>query len=292
MSRLHVIVTTHTTRHLSHCLRALTRQSSPPASVVLSCDVVDSEVDAVVDSLATDFAAAGITLRHVARQHAGVPRVSQVRNNALRALSHAPDDDAVLVIDGDMALLPDCLAVHRRLFTSGKADICLGHRIELDEAATVRLQQGNDAQLETFITAEHARYLGSRARRLRRQLFLRQFGLTKPNKPKLLGAHHAATLAAFRAVNGYDERYENYGFEDDDLARRLYALRPTLSVRIAVDTALAVHLWHPSRAPASPDEAPGAKLYYKGIAGPRAQHGIDNPREQADPIVREVVSAE
>ena len=48
-------------------------------------------------------------------------------------------------------------------------------------------------------------------------------------------------------VNGFDENYVGWGYEDDDFARRLYktGVRPA-SVILA---ARAMHLWHPSLAP-------------------------------------------
>lgn len=81
------------------------------------------------------------------------------------------------------------------------------------------------------------------------------------------------------AVNGYDERFVGYGYDDDDLARRLYALRPAPRVAAATDAILALHLWHPTRAPARPTQAPGYAVFTAAWT-PRAVSGLAGPAPQ------------
>src|SRR5262249_51159621 len=99
---------------------------------------------------------------------------------------------------------------------------------------------------------------------------------------------HAVSVRCLRVVNGYDEQYVGYGYDDDDLARRLHAMTPPPRTAIAVFEILAFHLWHPTPAPARPTDAP----WYARVARPglpvAAEHGWKPPGSQPDPLVREI----
>lgn len=277
--QIHLVIPTHTTRHLAACLSGVALQSRPPDSVTLTCDVDDpaiaAEVDAVWPRVAAVLRAHARPvpiMRHVARPHSGVARLNEVRNNALRALDAASalrDEDLVVVLDGDTVLAPDAIWRHERLARVG-AGLVVPYRVNLGQEATGRVSaegilaaaMASDAfsafaELMPIDDAERAS-LKSRARRYRRQMWLRWLApwLTKAHKPKVLGGHHAASVRVLREVNGYDERFTGYGYDDDDLSRRVHALRPRVRTEIAMEIH-AVHLWHPTRAPARPAAAPG-----------------------------------
>ena len=63
------------------------------------------------------------------------------------------------------------------------------------------------------------------------------------SKPKLFGGNVGVWRSDFERVNGYDETFEGWGCEDDDLA---YRLRKT-GMRIAsiMRWVRAFHIWHP-----------------------------------------------
>ena len=307
--RVHLVIPTHTTRHLETCLAGIACQTTAPDSVVVTCDVDDEGIERVVrdvwprvaEKLAGSRDGGGSggldpTLRLVMRSHAGEPRLNQVRNNGVRALleSGAPERDLVVVIDGDMVLATDAIARHRRLAAEG-ADVVVPFRINLSEERTRgvgadALLRGPDAWPQSLVlTPEDERTLANRDRRYRRQLFTRRIApfLTKPHKPKLLGGHHAVRLGALIAVNGYDERFVGYGYDDDDLARRLHGIGG-LRWRVAVAEIPAFHLWHPTRAPARPTDAPGYARF-AGVAAPvRCERGLVSHLEQATPVARVV----
>ena len=48
-------------------------------------------------------------------------------------------------------------------------------------------------------------------------------------------------------MNGFDQNFVGWGYEDDDFARRLY--RAGVEPQSVMDQARAIHLWHPSLAP-------------------------------------------
>lgn len=290
-----MVIPTHTTRHLEACLTSIAAQRVPPATVVLTCDnekpeLLETARNAFEDSWAQ--ASAGgwkrPTLVHTARASHGVAMLNQVRNNGLRALSeHVHADDIVLIVDGDTVLEPDAISKH--LTASESAELVIPYRLDLTEPETEALGDVTsaaalDAAFGEALGPSRVRSLQTRHARYARQLWLRRMLpiLVKAHKPKIIGGHHAVRWSALEAVNGYDEDYEGYGYDDDDLARRLFRLTPAVRVSIQVARIHAMHLWHPTRAPDSPTLSPGYATFRNGSSGPRAGRGLATPRDQAD----------
>lgn len=281
MSGLFAILSTHTPRHLAAVLTGVARQSRPADGVVVTCDVESAEIEAVVRDHAAEFAG-GLGL--VQRSHQGQSRSSQVRNNGVRAL--LPRDltanDRLVFLDGDCCPSPTCFAEHERLLESG--DLVIGFRYDLTQQQTEAFDPdaGRRGREPVAITGEQHAALRDRERRYRRHAWLRRFGLGKPHKPKLLSANFSIRAGTMLAINGFDEEYLGYGGEDDDLGRRVYAAggRPV----IGIGRATVYHLWHPTRAGARWEDAPGIARF-KLKTPTRAAFGIDRPYQQPEPSV-------
>jgi GT2 family glycosyltransferase len=71
--------------------------------------------------------------------------------------------------------------------------------------------------------------------------------LRRDTEPRRGWAHHPSILATYsalpRLIGGYDEFYEDWGWEDEDLLRRL--LRLGLRLRVLHDPDYYLHQWHP-----------------------------------------------
>ncbi len=297
MSQLHVLIATHTPDRLAPALLALARQSRAPDSVVVSVDGVDPEIESVTQRAAERFRASESHTRLILAQraHTGEARLNQVRNNGLRGLSERVslgDADLVVTLDGDIVLHPDTLREH----AGREADVVAASRVNLDADRSTRLAAAieddamTDGLWEELTTAADRADLARRAARANRAATLRRSGLSvlvKAHKPKLLGAHHGVRVRALRAVNGYDEAYVGYGYDDDDLARRLHAAR-VFRWSIAIEPALAYHLHHATRAPDRPTEAPGFSRFESRGWTPRAAAGWTSPADQPDVEVTEL----
>lgn len=277
MPQQHVILCTHTPLHLRRCLLGFAVQSRRADSITLSCDVVNADIVNVVDDVAREVS---LSVRVVQRPHTGKARCSQVRNNAVRDFLARirPDPGARLIfLDGDTVPSPEMVALHESL--GGSRGLISTFRINLSEGQTERF---SDAELlegrpPVELLSAQRDELEQRHKRYRRQLFWRTLGLGKPHKPRLIGGHFSVPLDAYLAVNGCDEAYEGYGQEDDDLARRLHAAGwPSV---VAVRDIVVYHLFHPTRAPASWDSAPGV-VRFRAPAPTRAALGLDRPAQQ------------
>lgn len=276
MPPLIAIVSTHTTGHLRRVLLGIACQRRRADRVVVSFDGDAAELREEAAAAAGEL---GIATTLVMRAHAGTARSGQVRNNAVRALAGdgVPNDALLVFLDGDICAGPGCFAAHERLSEAG--ELVLGFRHDLSEEQTAAFDDAalRDGREPVALTAQQRSALETRAKRYARQLFWKRFGLGKKHKPKLLSANFAVRLGAFARVNGFDELYEGYGQEDDDLGRRLQGAgyRPALGLREAT----AYHLWHPTRAPGDWEKSPNAARFLKG--GPvRCVQGLANPKPQ------------
>lgn len=294
-----VLIPTHTTRHLACSLASLAHQEVPPKAVVVTCDTDDPSIGALLDEWWPSVSAKMMEKRGVAcplihtfRPHQGRAQLNQVRNNGLRALRDHPlarirPRDLVVVLDGDTMLVPDALKKHQAL-AAGGVEMVIPYRYLLDEGPTGTIVAGdvlmNGVPRGRLITPEMERDLAKRDRRYRRHLFMNRLGLGKPHKPKLIGGHHAVTFGRLLEVNGFDEEYVGYRFNDDDLSRRLRAVRPHTA--IAVKAIEALHMWHTIRAPDRLQDAPGYQRWIRTDLPTRCARGIENPLEQPAPTVR------
>jgi hypothetical protein len=282
MPATHVVISTHTTRHLRATLLGVAVQNPRPASVVLSIDNDTPEVREACRACEREF---DLPIILAWRAWPGEVRVGQVRNNGVRALLHAckdtiADTDWLHFLDGDSVMPPGMLAEAARV--RGGRDLLVGGRVLLTQEQTAAFDEerfkrgeepvGVDASQRADVARRHARYLW--------QLRFKPLGLVKMHKPKVLGANHACTLAMYKKVNGYDETFLGAWREDDDFGRRVYLAGGRGCV--AVKNVCVYHLWHPLNPQKRENwsELPGRTSVGDKPWSPRA--GLTNPSPQAD----------
>lgn len=227
--------------HLRLLVASLALQTRRPDELIVADDGSDA---ATVAAMARLLPTCGIPAK-VVRQEKDGYRLSAARNHAIRAAT----GDYLLFLDCDIALLPDALAVHERLAAPRR--LLCGNRAMLDEEATQALIDAvpspSAADWEVAWTHADADELTTAARQFARQAALRRWHLARPHKPKLLGCHFSLFRADVVVVNGFDENFVGWGYEDDDFARRLY--KAGAQPASVIEEARAMHLWHPSLAP-------------------------------------------
>jgi glycosyltransferase involved in cell wall biosynthesis len=227
--------------HLRLLVAALAGQTRRPDELVVADDGSDAET---VAAMGRCLAACGLAVQ-VVRQEKDGYRLAAARNKAIRAAT----GDYLVFLDCDIAPLPDALEVHVR-HAAPRRLLC-GHRALLDEAATralfAVLPAPAAADWEQAWAHGDRGELASAARLFARHAALRRWHLARSHKPKLLGCHFSLFREDVERVNGFDENFVGWGYEDDDFARRLY--RAGVTPRSVIEPARALHLWHPSLAP-------------------------------------------
>jgi glycosyltransferase involved in cell wall biosynthesis len=160
--------------------------------------------------------------------------VARCRNDGARATS-AP---YILFIDGDCVLPPDHLQIHlaaRRENTVVGSDCARLGEVESTKITGADIRRWNG---DGWAPPEERRRLRLKAARAKFYEILRV-----PMRPRLTGNNIALWRTDFERVNGFDERFIGWGFEDTDLQSRLE--RAGLSVHSILSRSTPVHLWHP-----------------------------------------------
>ena len=261
MPATHIIISTHTTRHLRATLLGVAIQTPRPASVVVSIDNDQTDVRELCASCSREW---NLPLIVAWRPRPREVRVGQVRNNGVRALLSEPQpgiEEASWLhfLDGDSVIPGGMLAEADRTRAGG--ELLIGGRVLLTEPQTEAFDTARFARGEPTIelSADQSAERSARHARYARQLWLKRFGLVKMHKPKVLGANNACTLAMYQKVDGYDETFLGAWREDDDFGRRIYLAGG--KGRVAVANVCVYHLWHPLNPQKRENwsELPGAK---------------------------------
>lgn len=156
--------------------------------------------------------------------------------NAGVAASSAP---YILFLDGDCVLPADFVAQH---LAGRRPRVAMtGDCLRLDAATSARVDER---------VVQSGRYLGWTSREETRRLAradrkARLYNLLRHRaKPKLLGGNVGVWRSDFERVNGYDEDFQGWGCEDDDLGLRLRQIG--VRIQSIMRWTRAYHVWHPA----------------------------------------------
>ena len=232
-----VVVTTYNRPDaLAAVLRSLGKQDDHDFEIVVADDGSGPETEAVVGRARSTLS---VSLSHVWQEDAGF-RAAAVRN---RATARARGD-YLIYLDGDCIVRPHFVRAHRHLAEAGWC--VTGGRVLLSEAFTKQVLADGTA-VEDWSVAGAA--IAAVQGKINRAMTLPRLPLGGLRK---LGAHRwqrlrGCNFSAFRAdierVNGFDECFQGWGFEDSDFAVRLIESGVRLkNGRLATNV---YHLWHP-----------------------------------------------
>lgn len=244
MTTVTLVVTTYNWKDaLAVCLDSIARQTVLPVDVVVADDGSRPDTGALVRQRARDFPT---RLLHAWQEDIGF-RAARVRNLG----TAAGTGDFVVFVDGDMLLHPRFLADHLRHARRGV--YLQGGRLNASPGESRRLLAGGRPRFSPLMP--FADYLRGELKREHafRASWLAARRARKPARSVVMSCNMGVWREDLLRVNGFDEAYEGWGREDDDLATRLrHADVHQRDLRYA---ALAIHLWHRTRRPADTDPA-------------------------------------
>lgn len=229
-----VIVTTYNRPDaLAAVLGGLLAQHDRGFEVLVADDGSRDDTRALVERLAND---APLRIVHIWQEDRGF-RAGAARNGAAARAR----GEYLIFLDGDCVPRPDFIAQHRQLAERGW--MVAGNRVLLSESFTREALSAN-LPLHAWSLAQWRAARGV----INRTLPL----LALPLGPlRKLAARHWQRVRTcnlglwaenFRAVNGFDESFEGWGFEDSDLAVRL--LNSSVRRKEGAFATGVLHLWH------------------------------------------------
>lgn len=221
---------------LAAVLRSLGKQDDRQFEVVVADDGSRPDTEDVAKRAQATLP---VPLSHVWQEDTGF-RLAAVRN---RATAHARGD-YLIFLDGDCIVRRHFVRAHRALAELGWC--VTGGRVLLSESFTrAVLADGTAVEDWSVAAAAIAAVQGkiNRAMTLPRLPLgpLRKLGADRWQR--LRGCNFSAFRADIERVNGFDEGFQGWGFEDSDFAARLIESGVRLkNGRLATNV---YHLWHP-----------------------------------------------
>ena len=220
---------------LAAVLRSLRKQNDRQFEVVVADD---GSRDETVEVVRRTQAAFPVPLTHVWQEDTGF-RLAAVRN---RATARARGQ-YLIYLDGDCVVRPNFVRAHREL---AETRWCVtGGRVLLSEAFTHQVLT-TDIAIEDWSIANAA--VAALQGKLNRAVALTRVPLGPLRKlgarrwQRLRGCNFSAFRTDVERVNGFDECFQGWGFEDSDFAARLIESGVRLkNGRLATNV---YHLWH------------------------------------------------
>jgi glycosyltransferase involved in cell wall biosynthesis len=192
-------------------------------------------------------------------------RLSRCRNEGARVAT-AP---YLLFLDGDCILPRDHVRTH--LERRRRANVMAGDCVRLDEATSQRVTADvvRSGEFEHWAPRQELKRLAKIDRTARFYRLIRH-----PTKPKIIGNNVGIWRSDYERVNGYDENYEGWGCEDDDLRHRLR--RAGVQIASILRWTHTYHLWHPRDAtmPARWREGANVSYYLRKGRLTRCRNGL------------------
>lgn len=231
-----VIVTTYNwPEALSACLNSLLAQQDHQFEIIIADDGSNSATHALITRFQKQ---SHIPIQHIFHEDCGF-RAAAIRNKAVSISS----GNYLLFMDGDCIALPHFIARHRRLSEIGY--FVPGNRLLLSETYTHHvLRQNIDLHAQPFIFFFDL-WLRRNINRILPLIFI-PVQIWRYLQPyfwqKAMTCNLAIWKSDFFAVNGFDEAFEGWGYEDSDLVIRL--IHKGLKRKEGRFALPVLHLWH------------------------------------------------
>ena len=225
-----VVVTYNWPQALDLVLRALARQSTLPAEVIVTDDGSRADTRELLAATAKNYPT---RLVHLWQTDDGA-RMSRARNRGIAAAR----GDYVVFLDGDMLAQRDFIADHVEFAQRG----CFvqGSRVLTGERCSARLLAQQQIDLGFFVPD-----IERRRHTLRIPALARLWARPHTREAGIKSCNWGFWREDLLALNGFNEAMAGWGREDNELALRAFHMG--LQRRDLRFAGLAAHLWHATR---------------------------------------------
>lgn len=281
--KIAVVITTYNRPNaLRWVLSGILNQTLVPALIVIADDGSKDQTANVIKAIQNTQRGALPLIRHVWQPDTGF-RAGQIRNKGVAAClgESVFGGGQIIFLDGDCIPLPNFVARHSQLLAEAGRGWCVaGGRALFDKDLTEILESSPpNPYEEIYITQINLlciirwRLLGQTNRFLPLIPFpgIRWRRWYSQRWDKFRTCNVSLWSEDFLAINGFDEDYIGWGFEDSDLAIRLLRLGvKILNGRYATNV---LHLWHPDSSRDAVEKNKGL-LNAAWLRSVRAENGI------------------
>ena len=256
--RISVLICTYNRKEmLKRALIAYQNQTFRNFEIIVSSDGSSDGTDEMMRTLEKEL---GYSIHYIRQADLGF-RKTVALNKAIRLAG----GDILVFADDDMIPPPRYLESYEKVFLSSSIPdqlLVYSKFINVDVNDPLfteeNIRNGSSMQKAAFADRVHLFYW-----KLKYLLYFRQH---HPRRPKLNGANFAVSATAVRAINGMDMEFSGWGYEDDDLRRRL--LKNGTTQAEAVCSAWSFNLGHSeaSKSTTGRPELQGRAAYNKTLA--------------------------
>jgi glycosyltransferase involved in cell wall biosynthesis len=277
-----LIIPTYNKRHLlQKMFLSVLSQSYQPEELIISDDGSSEDIISGIGGLLEQ---ANFTIKFVRQEDRGF-RAARCRNNGVRETK----GEFIVCFDQDLGFSKDYL---RTLVCAAKKNrFIVGSVVRLSEAQTQKISrdeliQGDFAAVLTPLQKQIT------LKQYRKELFYNVLYHLKLRRmgPKLRSGTVGFFKDDFIKVNGFDEEYEGWGNEDDDLGIRFYAAGITGLNPFKKD--YAVHFFHENAHNGERVNKPYYKKRAKEVNRDnfRCRNGYENSDSREEVIVKTIKS--
>lgn len=224
--------------HLRALIICLMKQTYQPLELIISDD---GSTDIVEDYIEDLLKKVDFKIKHVIQKDLGF-RKTRALNNAVKYSK----GNILVFCDQDLSFGDDYLELIKENSNKNKflhfRPINLSKSEKIDYLKEIENKTFNYNLFSNSLPLE---YFNNVEKALRRDKWRRIFKSLKLKKRgiKLVGMSYSLYKETFIKINGYDEKYQGWGYEDDDFGNRLSALG--IEGKEIKTSNLQVHLWHP-----------------------------------------------
>ena len=259
---------------LKQCLLSLRNQSVFPDEVIIADDGSQTDVVGRIQEVTTE---APFKTTYVQQQHKGF-RLSKCRNNGVRTAT----GEYLIFLDQDLIFTRNFI---KTFFDHQKEkQFCVSYPVRLSEEQTKNCTVADiqSSHFDHILDQKQIAKIHKQYRKDRLSFYLKKLGLREIG-PKLRGGVAAINREDFLKVNGYDEQYQGWGNEDDDLGRRLY--RAGIRGVNPFYSEFPLHLHHPPHH--SDGQRQNQEYYHQRIQAIRkgefvCRFGYEHPLDEGD----------
>ena len=239
-----LITTYNSPKFLDLVLRSILQQTIMPDEIVIGDDGSKEDTRELIDSYREKF---NCPIKHVWQEDDGFQRC-RILNKAIAEVS----SDYILQLDGDVMIHPQFIEDHLSV-VAPKQFVC-GNRCFVLKSKTKRLiENPSNIKLNPFNIKKRKRFY-----RIPTLSPLFKNKRSQTSRKGNVGCHMAYWREDMIAINGYNEDFVGWGYEDIEMVERL--MNSGVKKRTLLLMALQYHLWHPKSSRAFSEK--NKKMYY------------------------------